>query len=202
MAAATTAFLGQGYAGTSMDEIATRAAVSKQTVYKHFADKASLFTAIVVTTVDEVSDPVHEEVVNLQDSGDLASDLRDLARRQLVMVMQPQIMQLRRLVIAEAGRFPELGRTFYERGPGRTIAVLATTFERLAARGLLDLDDPLRAATQFNWLVMSAPLNHAMLVGRDTPPSTSEVDRAVEDGVRTFLAAYGTRSGQDGLRRP
>ena len=55
-------------------------------------------------------------------------------------------MQLRRLVIAEAGRFPELGRTFYEQGPGRTIAALAATFERLAARGLLQLDDPLLAA--------------------------------------------------------
>ena len=77
-----------------------------------------------------------------EDSGDLEADLRDLARRQLALVMQPRLMQLRRLVIAEAARFPELGRTFYEQGPGRTIAALAATFERLAARGLLDVDDP------------------------------------------------------------
>src|SRR5947207_9408564 len=79
--AATTAFLSKGYLGTSMDEIAALARVSKQTVYKHFADKESLFTEIVTSTVNEISDPVYDEVVRLADSGDIEADLRDLARR-------------------------------------------------------------------------------------------------------------------------
>src|SRR3954447_23139164 len=79
--AATTLFLRNGYRGTSMDEIAALAAVSKQTVYKHFADKESLFSAIVVATVSEISDPVHDEVLKLEDSGDVEADLRGLARR-------------------------------------------------------------------------------------------------------------------------
>jgi len=53
-------------------------------------------------------------------------------------------------------------RTFYEQGPGRTITGLATVFERLAARGVLQVDDPLLAAAHFDWLVMSIPLNRAM----------------------------------------
>ena len=167
------------------------AGVSKQTVYKHFADKERLFSEIVTATVNEASDPVHEEVRDLQDSGDIDADLRDLARRQLGLVMQPRIMQLRRLVIGEANRFPDLGRTFYEQGPGRTIAALAAAFERLAARGLLHLADPRLAAAQFNWLIMSAPLNHAMLLGDDGPPDQADLDRWADDGVRTFLAAYG-----------
>src|SRR4029079_18974506 len=97
--------------------------------------------------------------------------------RQLTLVMQPRLRQLRRLVIAESSRFPELGRTFYEQGPGRTIAALAATFERLAARGLLDVADPNLAAAQFNWLVMAAPLNEAMLLGRDDAVSKSELER-------------------------
>ena len=63
--AATTAFLRNGYLGTSMDEIAALAGVSKQTVYKHFADKERLFSEIVISTVNEASDPVHEEVRQL-----------------------------------------------------------------------------------------------------------------------------------------
>jgi len=190
--AATAVFLRHGYLGTSMDEIAARARVSKQTVYTHFADKERLFTEIVAATVDEASDPVHAEVRQLQDSGDLEADLRDLARRQLRLVMQPRLLALRRLVIAEATRFPELGRTFYERGAGRTVAALAETFAGLAARHLLDVDDPLLAATHFNWLVMSAPVNQAMLLGRDDP-DPAELDRFAEGGVRAFLAAYGRR---------
>ena len=189
--AATTAFLRNGYLGTSMDEIAASAAVSKQTVYKHFADKQRLFSEIVTATVSEASEPVHKEVLNLEASGDVEDDLRGLARRQLAMVMQPRLLQLRRLVIGEATRFPELGRTFYEQGPGRTIAALATAFEQLAERGALELDDPQLAAAHFNWLVMSIPLNHAMLRGEDKPPA--DLDHYADAGVRAFLAAYGPR---------
>ena len=86
--------------------------------------------------------------------------------------MQPRLLQLRRLVIGEAGRFPELGRTFYELGPGRTIAALASAFEGFAERGLLELDDAALAAAHFNWLIMSIPLNQAMLFGDDDPPAS------------------------------
>ena len=106
--------------------------------------------------------------------------------------MQPRLLQLRRLVIGETGRFPELGQLFYERGPGRTMSALATVFERLSQRGVLVLDDPLLAAAHFNWLVMSIPLNRAMLLGDDSPLADAELDRCADSGVSVFLAAYGS----------
>lgn len=192
LAAATGIFLEQGYLGTSMDEIATLAAVSKQTVYKHFVDKERLFAEIVTNTVNEAADRVHAEAHGLAESTSIERDLRELGRRQLWLVMQPRVLKLRRLVIAEASRFPELGRIFYERGPARTVTALTGAFERLAARGLLALDDPQLAAAHFNWLVMSIPLNRAMLLGEDTAPNAKDLHHYADAGVRAFLSAYGT----------
>jgi TetR/AcrR family transcriptional regulator, mexJK operon transcriptional repressor len=145
----------------------------------------------VISTLNEAGDPIDEAVLTLQDSGDVEADLRDLARRQLAAVIQPKLMQLRRLVIGEVARFPDLGRIFYERGQGRTIPALAAALERLAAHGLLELEDAQLAATHFNWLIMSAPVNRAMLLGDDRPLTEAELDRYAEGGVRVFIAAYG-----------
>lgn len=185
-----TVFLRDGYLGTSMDEVAALAAVSKATIYKHFADKETLFSEIVTAAVDAASDPNYEEVMRLGETDDIALGLRALARRQLERVMQPQILQLRRLVIGEAGRFPELGRIFYERGPGRTIDALASVFDTLTKRGVVTLEDPALAAAHFNWLVMSIPLNRAMLVGDDRTPPARELRHYADAGVDAFLAAY------------
>jgi TetR/AcrR family transcriptional regulator, mexJK operon transcriptional repressor len=63
------------------------------------------------------------------------------------------------------------------------------TFERLAARDLLRVEDPSLAAAQFNWLIMSAPINRAMLLGDDAPPAQRELKRYVDSGVEVLLAA-------------
>ncbi|WP_262285768.1 TetR/AcrR family transcriptional regulator [Micromonospora sp. MA102] len=187
---ASTLFLRDGYLATSMDQIAAAAAVSKQTVYKQFTDKQSLFREIVTGTVELVSDPVARQVASLPDSSDLEADLQKLARALVSQVSQPRVIQLRRLVIGEAGRFPELGRLFYQRGPGRTIDALAAAFESLAARNQLRLDDPQLAAEHFNWLVMSIPLNRMMLCGDTERPDPAALDRYADAGAQAFLASY------------
>jgi TetR/AcrR family transcriptional regulator, mexJK operon transcriptional repressor len=187
--AATTAFLKGGYLGTSMDEIAASAGVSKQTVYKQFTDKETLFTDIVLGIIDQVGEPFFSGIDVLEDTDDLEADLRKLAGQLITIVTDPKLLQLRRLIIGEAERFPELGRTYYQRGPGRSAELVAARFEELAERGLLQLDDPQLAGLHFNWLVLSIPLNQAMFsVDLDFTPA--ELDRYADEAVRIFLAAY------------
>jgi hypothetical protein len=100
-------------------------------------------------------------------------------------------MQLRRLVIGEVGRFPELARALFEGGPRRAMAAMAVLFERLAERGLIAIDDPAAAASQFNWLIMGEPLSSAMLLGDEAIPKPAELRRHAAAGVRVFLASYG-----------
>ncbi len=191
--AATEVFLKGGYLGTNMDEIATLSGVSKQTVYKHFASKEALFVEIVGSMTSDAGDRVHNDAPDLPLDGDLAAYLEDYAYLQLSIVLTPQVMQLRRLVIGEVGRFPELARVLYERGPLRAIGILAAMFERLAARGLLRVDDTRLAASHFNWLVMSHALNEAMLLGDAAIPRPADLRRQAAAGVKVFLAAYGKR---------
>ena len=63
---ATACFLRTGYAGTSVDAIADRAGVSKQTVYEHFGGKEQLFTEIVMSTIDEVGQPFFDRLHALE----------------------------------------------------------------------------------------------------------------------------------------
>ncbi|MEU4118696.1 TetR/AcrR family transcriptional regulator [Kitasatospora sp. NPDC028055] len=189
MEAATTVFMAKGYAGTSMDDIAKLAAVSKQTVYKHFADKEKLFAEIVLATTDRI-----EAMIDLvsdipADPATLEENLGALARQFLTTLTRPQVLQLRRLIIANADNFPELGATWYEQGFERVLATLAETFQRLADQGALKVDDALLAANHFSGLLLWIPVNKAMFHG--SPQHTdAELERYAEAGVRAFLAAY------------
>jgi TetR/AcrR family transcriptional repressor of mexJK operon len=189
--AATEVFLRSGYLGTNMDEIAALSGVSKQTVYKHFISKEALFVEIVGGMTGSAGDQVHHVAPEPSRPEELFDYLFDYAYRQLTIVLTPRLMQLRRLVIGEVSRFPELAKVLYERGPMRAMTALAGVFERLAGRGLLTIQDPMVAASHFNWLVMSEALNRAMLLGDASIPPEPELRRQAADGVRAFLAAYG-----------
>lgn len=193
LAAATEIFLKSGYLGASMDEISALSGVSKQTVYAHFGSKEALFVEIAGGMTDEASDAAHELPLEVAQGQDLAEYLLGYALRQLSVVLTPRIMQLRRLVIGEVGRFPELAQVLYERGPSRTMEALTHLFKRLTEQGRLQADDPARAATVFNWLIMAEPVNRAMLLGDTAIPTEDELRRHAVEGVRVFLAAYGKR---------
>jgi TetR/AcrR family transcriptional repressor of mexJK operon len=198
--AAAAVFLRNGYVGTSMDEIATVAAVSKQTVYKHFTDKATLFHELVTATVRN-TDAEPGPIVAFG-TGPIDEELRAFARHLLHGVMQPRVLQLRRLVIGEANRFPALGQAFHDAGLATMIDTLATSFARLADKGQLNLDDPRLAAEHFIWLVLSIPLNRAMLLGDDHRVDTDDLDEYADAGVKAFLAAYGdTTQGRGRTKR-
>jgi len=188
--AATTLFLRQGYQGTSMDEIAALAQVSKQTVYKHFADKEQLFSAIILGITDRAEEFAQAVPLLLQDIDNLEQALRALAQRYIRAVITPQVLQLRRLVIAEAGRFPALARAYYERAPERVIAALASALQQLADRGRVWLDDPLLAANHLAFLILAIPLDKAMFCG-DESATAADLERFADAGVHVFLAAYG-----------
>ncbi|MFB9966269.1 TetR/AcrR family transcriptional regulator [Sinosporangium siamense] len=189
--AATTVFLRSGYVGCSMDEVAALAKVSKQTVYKHYTDKEHLFTTVVAALMGPIAEGNRSAAAALEDADDLGDGLRQLARSLLVMLRDPQVLQLRRLVMAEAERFPALGRTYWEQAFHLGLETVATALRKASAQGPLKVDDPEAAAGHFAGLVLWIPMNRAMFCGLPEEFTDAEIDQRADQAVRAFLAAYG-----------
>jgi TetR/AcrR family transcriptional regulator, mexJK operon transcriptional repressor len=192
--AATGLFLRDGYRNTSMDQVAAGAAVSKQTVYKQFADKEQLFREIVLGVTGN-SEAIIAEItaalraVDATSREQLDAALTDLARRYIDGVLQPHVLALRRLIIAEADRFPDLAHSYFEQAPARAIAVIAEALRTYVDRGLLAAEDPELAAAHFAYLALAIPQDRAYFYP-DRRPSRAERDRLAAEAVRVFLAAY------------
>jgi TetR/AcrR family transcriptional repressor of mexJK operon len=192
---ATMLFLRDGYRSTSMDQIAAEAAVSKQTVYKQFRDKEQLFREIVlgVTASSEaiIADMTSALRTSEIDSiADLRTVLTDLACRYIDGVLRPNVLSLRRLIIAEAERFPDLARTYFEQAPARAIDIIADALLSYEKRGLLELGDARLAASHFAYLVLGIPQDRAQFFPTERP-SAVERDQLAAEAVRVFFAAYG-----------
>ena len=196
--AARTLFLHKGYAGTTMEEIAALAGVTKRTVYNNYADKDALFTRIVTDVIayaEEFARALREEFTVGITAGNLDSSLDDLGRRLALGIVRPEVIALRRLLIREAREFPALATKYFDRAPGQVLEALASRFEYLGRVGLLRVADGQRAAAQFAYLVAGEPLDRAVLVG--TIPPREHVVSCAREGVQTFLARYGVvRSGR------
>lgn len=193
-------YLEKGYSGTSTDEVAARSSVSKQTIYRHFSDKDDLVREALQRLIAAAEEQGAEAFDTLAESNDLENDLRAFARQHIFDVIQPDIMQVRRRIISEVERFPDIARAWYEAAPKRAREKLADCLNRLCERGLLRIADAEIAAEQFNWLILSIPMNRGMF-DVDTIQDRSQHADYADAAVDVFLAAYGAASSADTLRR-
>jgi TetR/AcrR family transcriptional repressor of mexJK operon len=202
MEAATALFLRDGYRNTSMDQVAADAEVSKQTIYKQFAGKEHLFRDIALGMTGNSKAIITEMTSVLRSTGvashaELRTILTDLACRYIDSVLQPHVIALRRLIVAEAERFPDLARAYFEQAPARAIELIANALQTYVERGLLSADDPHLAAAYFAYLVLAIPLDRAQFYPSKRP-TPAERDLLAGEAVRIFLAAYAPRLAEPG----
>lgn len=200
--AARTLFLKKGYAGTTMDEIAAQAGLTKRTLYNNYTDKDQLFTLIVADVMafaEAFARELRDELGGAVTAANLRATLDDVAQRMARTVARPHVIALRRLLIGESRDFPALGTQYFERAPGQVIDTLAKEFARLDRAGLLQVKDAHRAAAQFAYLVVGEPLDRAMLTG--TLPPAAEISACAREGIETFLARYERRAVRRVARR-
>lgn len=184
--AASELFLRDGFGAVSMDAVAREAGVSKATLYAYFESKDRLFSALVKL---ECARLFGEGVDHGLDGLPPAEGLTLIARRFVGLLMSPKAVAGHRIVVAEAARFPELARTFYEAGPGPTIAKVAGYLDKLNAAGSLNAPNTALAAEQFLGMLKSH-LHLRLLLGMQAAPSPEDLERLIAAAVQLFVRGY------------
>jgi AcrR family transcriptional regulator len=179
-------FLRDGYAGCSMSTIAARLGGSKGTLYNYFRSKDQLFDAFVRRTCTRFADAISTAPPI---EADLRQHLVHLARAFLDHLMSSDAIAVQRLVIGEGGRFPELGRIFYEAGPQVFMERMSGELSPLMDAGVLRRADPVVMSFHFKDMVLSG-LYQPTIWGVRQTPTAAEKDAQAALGVDTFLRAY------------
>lgn len=188
LAGARAVFLANGYTAATTDMIQQAAGVSKSTVYAHYPNKEALFMAVVEAECERFLKAVGET----RFAGErLADILYAMARAYLDLVLSRDGLALYRAIVAEAPRFPELGRRFYLAGPGAMNNIVARELEAAEARGEVALKGIGRdsAASLFVNMVRGEP-HMQCLMHPESPASAVQRDRWASDAATAFLRAF------------
>ena len=178
---ATDLFCDFGYGRTSMDLVASRAHVSKQTLYRHFPNKGALFAATVVR---------HRHAMLMlpgdYDGGPLAEALAAIFRADLDEETYRRQMRLIEMALAEAAQFPEVLETLHRYGADPSRAELAAWLAHEMDRGrLVRTDDPPVLADILMHMIFGISKFHCL---RPDAPSPSVPPRSVL--VRRCIAVF------------
>lgn len=179
--AAAEAFMEEGYRA-SIDRIAARAGVARQTVYNHFPSKDDLFSEVAHVAAGDI-------LVSLDgDGGDIRERLMRFGAALRQRVIGDEGLAMFRTVSAEVPRFPALGKAFFDKGPGQTVRRLAEFLDRAMSEGTLRRDDPLFCAEMLLSLLEGFDRTR-LLFGAPSRPASDEQVRVARI-VDCFLRAY------------
>jgi len=133
IAAALDLFVERGFASTRLDDVAARAGVSKGTLYLYFENKEDLFKAVVRGNVLPMLQ-LGEQLVE-RFPGSSADLVRQLVRGWWEMTGSTKIAGIPKLMIAEAGNFPDLAKFYYDEVILRALSMLRRVLQRGADAG-------------------------------------------------------------------
>jgi AcrR family transcriptional regulator len=178
-------FMDLGFDGASMGEIARAAAVSKGTLYVYFADKCTLFEAIL----EQEALQYGQVVFSFDPSREVETTLREFGSAYIHLLCRPGGGSAIRTVMAIAERMPDVGRRYYGRVLDKAINSLAEYLAAHVASGDLAIDDCELAASQF-MEVCKASLFLPFIFQAAPAPSEQRMAKVIDSATRMFLAAY------------
>ena len=128
VAAAMDVFAERGFAAARLEEVASRAGVSKGTLYLYFPSKDELFKAVIRAAI--LPNLQQAEALVAAAGGPCFPVLERLLRMVARLIATTRMAVIPRLVIAEAGNFPELAAFYHREVIRRGFGVLAALLRR------------------------------------------------------------------------
>lgn len=169
----------------SMEEIARRACVSKQTIYNHYGSKAELVQALVQRRVHEMTAALETP----EGIADPAQALRSFGRALLSKLSDHRGAGFWRMAMLGAYEAPDIARTVYETGPRESRRKLAEFLKLETEAGRLACPDPLEAAEFFAGMCIGS-YQTAALFGIDRGLTDAKIDAIVREAASRFMRAY------------
>jgi len=185
--AAFEVFVEHGLHCATMQEVARRARVSKETLYARFDSKEGLYYALLAWGARQASVNVHDCATGIE--RDPVAALHDYARAMVTSFMRPEALAVYRMAIAEAGRDPELGRNFDELACYGSQDLLPAFVAALTERGLIA---PAPLGDMFDAFIglLKGNLHHCVLSGSRAQPDQAELDAHAARAINLWLRAF------------
>lgn len=186
LTAAKKLFLKCGYHGSSMNQIAQEAGVTKLTVYNHFQDKANLFVCAIAATCEEL---ISARPLNLQADSDFNKEFIHACDLALNIINLPEAIKLELLLLELAAEQNPLAQKFYNASHLRMNAVWENFFQQAIDLGFIQAEE-LKTLT---WLIVSLLLgvrHHEVLLGIRAIPTAAEKQQIILSSIELFMLKY------------
>ena len=188
---ATEVFIEHGFEGASTNEIARRANCSKTTLYTRYPTKEKLFLAVLERRMELI---LSEFATTLQLEPPIEQTLKEYGFHLLQLVLSENQRGMVRVVSMESSKFPDLAKRFYDLGPGRGAAILASYMDEQIKRQRLVNENPQIMAEHLMSLITGGYVRWTLL-GLPDKIGLKEKKQRVSAAVEMFLRAYSTQSG-------
>jgi AcrR family transcriptional regulator len=133
LAAAIDLFVERGFASTRLEDVARRAGVSKGTLYLYFENKEELFKAVVRNSIVPAIGEAEASAAEFE--GHSAELLKSVIHSWWQRIGATKASGIIKLVMAEAGNFPELAQFYQDEVITRGTNMISGMLERAIARG-------------------------------------------------------------------
>ncbi len=175
-------FMERGFDGTTVDAVAEAASIGKATLYARYRDKGELFVAVFRRQIDRW---LADTASDVPAAGERVEDvLLAMGRRMVAAALTPEAVAIKRIVMAQATRFPDIALLVHREGWQRSNASVAAVLAHFASDGQIAVTDGELAADLFLSLILGRQTRLAML---GIVTDLEQVDRHLQAGVALFV---------------